>query len=284
MDKKTLIVRTLSGIVYVALIICAILINDFVFAAIFATLCVLTTYEFHKLTAKQENVNTLAWIGALGSFLLFVGNFLLHLKNDLAFINSKLFYLAIIILAVYVLLIFAVFIIEIFRKKPNPVHNIAYFLLGQIYITVPFVFMFEIFKEFNAVFLLALFVLIWTNDVFAYLIGSLVGKHKLCERISPNKSWEGFFGGLVGALIAGFVFSKIYAENINLIQWLGFAFVVAVFGALGDLFESLIKRTVGVKDSGNIMPGHGGFLDRLDSALFAAPAAMIYLYLILFLK
>jgi len=278
MNTKTLIIRTLSGIVYVALIFCAIMFNKYLFAIFFGILCVLTTYEFHKLTNKQENVNALAWLGAAGSLLLFATIFLFYIKNENFYFNFKL---APIFILIYVLLVFSVLIIEILRKKANPVNNIAYFLLSQIYIAVPFAFllMMNFEKKGQPILLLALFVLIWANDVFAYLVGSLAGRHKLIVRISPNKSWEGLFGGLVGALIAGFVFSKINTD-LNLIQWLGFALVIVIFGTLGDLFESLIKRTVGVKDSGNIMPGHGGFLDRLDSVLFAAPAAFIYLMMI----
>lgn len=268
MNTKILITRTLSGTVYVVLIVCAIILNKYSFAVVFAILCVCTTYEFHKLTNKQENVSALALAGMLSSFLIFTGNFLLYQKKEFDILFS-----------IYFIFIFGTFIIEIFRKKPYPVNNIAYFLFGQIYIAVPFVFMFEIFEKYNAIFLLALFILIWANDVFAYLVGSLFGRHKLCERISPNKSWEGFLGGLAGALIAGFIFWKFNTE-LNLIQWLVFALIIVVFSTLGDLFESLIKRTSGVKDSGNIMPGHGGFLDRLDSILFAAPATFIYLTLI----
>ena len=281
---KTLITRTLSGAVYVALIVWAILWNDFAFAAVFAVLAALTTYEFHKLTNKQENVNALAWLGAVCSVLLFVSNFLMHLKNEIEYISSKLFYIAVIMIAIYTFLIFGTFIIEIFRKKSNPIHNIAYVFLGQIYIAIPFVLMFTIYEEFAAILLLSVFVIIWANDSFAYLIGSWLGKHKMCERISPKKSWEGFAGGLIGAFIVVCILFKFLPVeifnyyNLNLWQWLIFALIIVIFGTLGDLFESLIKRTIGVKDSGNIMPGHGGFLDRLDSVIFAVLPALTFLF------
>jgi len=130
----------------------------------------------------------------------------------------------------------------------------------------------------NPLYALALFAFVWVNDTFAYLVGSAIGKRKLFERISPKKTWEGFFGGLIFAVFAGFLFSHLTADN-NLIKWLGLAVVVVIFGTMGDLFESYIKRNLNVKDSGTILPGHGGLLDRLDSILFAAPAALLYLLL-----
>jgi len=273
---KNLIIRTLSGAVYVALIVCAILVkNDFIFPAIFAVLAALATYEFHKLTNKQENVNVLAWLGAVCSFLVFICEFFQN-QEDLFYSDSKWYEFAYVLPFVYIFLILSVFVIEIFRKKQNPINNIAYFLLGQIYIALPFIFLLLIKSKWGAIYLLSVFVIIWVNDTFAYLTGSTFGKHRLCERISPKKSWEGFFGGLVGALAAGFVFAK-FVDDTSLWQWLVFALIIVVFGTLGDLLESLIKRTVGVKDSGNIMPGHGGFLDRLDSVIFAALPAVIFL-------
>ena len=271
MNTKNLIIRTVSGVVYAVLIAGAIFYDKFFFAAEFAIIGILTTCEFHKLINKLENVDTLIWTGIVSSFVLFLSLILSYYNSDFQFLTEKL------IFCIYLLLIFCVFILEIFRKKPNPVNNIAYFLMGQIYIAVPFMCLISIRFNFERIILLAFFVIIWANDVFAYLVGSLIGKHKLCERISPNKSWEGFIGGMAGALIAGFVFSQFNSE-LNLLKWFLFAFIVAISGTLGDLFESLIKRTVGVKDSGNIMPGHGGFLDRLDSVLFAAPAVLIFLF------
>ncbi|MDR1542933.1 MAG: phosphatidate cytidylyltransferase [Prevotellaceae bacterium] len=275
---KTLIIRTLSGAVYVALIVSAILINQFFFAAVFGILAALTTYEFHKLTNKQVNVDALARLSAIASLLFFVQFFILNIAYDpYKFINADL--IEKVLTIIYLFTLFSIFIIEIFRKKTNPINNIACFILGQLYIAVPFAVSVTIFNK-NPLFLLALFVIIWVNDTFAYLVGSWLGKHRMCERISPKKSWEGFFGGLFGALLAGFVFSK-FVVDLSLIKWLAFAIIIVVFGTLGDLFESLIKRTVGVKDSGNIMPGHGGFLDRLDSVIFSVIPIAVYLAIII---
>ena len=139
--------------------------------------------------------------------------------------------------------------------------------------------------SYNYILLLALFVIIWASDTFAYLAGSLFGKHKLFPSISPNKSWEGVVGGLIGALLTAMVFYLTVSEptaceiSVSLIRWLIFAVVIVVFGTLGDLLESLLKRTVGVKDSGHIMPGHGGLLDRLDSVIFAVIPAAVYIFI-----
>jgi phosphatidate cytidylyltransferase len=268
---KPIITRSLSGIVYVALIVFAIMTNEYVFAIVFAILSALTTYEFHKLTNKQEGVDVNMWLAMIGSIFLFVVFSFAIVLN----LHFKLFSIPLIL---YITLLISTFIIEIFCKKPNSVNNTAYFLLGQIYIAVPFAVAILIFEN-KPIYLLALFVIIWANDTFAYLAGSAFGKHKMFVRISPKKSWEGFAGGALGTLLTGYVFS-LFVSELNLLQWLGFALILVVFGTLGDLFESLIKRTIGVKDSGNIMPGHGGLLDRLDSVIFSVIPICIYLIVI----
>lgn len=133
---------------------------------------------------------------------------------------------------------------------------------------------------FNVTLLIAMFVTIWLNDTGAYLVGVSIGKHKMFERISPKKSWEGFIGGAVTALVTGYVFSLFFPQ-ISLLSWLIFSEIVVVFGTFGDLLESLMKRAIKVKDSGDVIPGHGGLLDRFDSMLLAAPAIFIYLSFLL---
>ena len=172
-------------------------------------------------------------------------------------------------------------ILELYRKQTNPVHNWAYFILGQIFIALPFSLLnFILFiNDWQPLVLLSVFVTIWVNDTGAYLTGVTIGKHRLFERISPKKSWEGFIGGAVFALLSGYIFSLLI-PGIQLINWLIFSEIIVVFGTFGDLIESLMKRTVGVKDSGDLIPGHGGLLDRFDSMLLAAPVIFIYLSLL----
>jgi phosphatidate cytidylyltransferase len=157
------------------------------------------------------------------------------------------------------------------------------FLFG--YILLPFIFIVKIsfgIKDYNPKIIIGLFILIWTNDTFAYLVGKSVGKHKLYHRISPKKTIEGFLGGIIFSIIAGYLISKMYirptenfsAKSISI--WIIIALIVGVFGTIGDLIESKFKRIAGVKDSGKIMPGHGGILDRLDSVIFVAP--IVYLF------
>ena len=160
--------------------------------------------------------------------------------------------------------------------------NLWYSVFAYFYIIIPLSCLVFI-HWLNPLYTLALFAFVWVNDTFAYLVGSAIGKRTLFERISPKKTWEGFFGGLIFAVFAGFLFSHFttdYCSTNNLIKWIGLAVVVVIFGTMGDLFESYIKRNLNVKDSGTILPGHGGLLDRLDSILFAAPVALIYLLLV----
>ncbi len=259
--------RTLSGFFFVLIIIGSIIWNQFSFAGVFALITGWTVYEFHKLTNQHHQIDVLPLAGIVGAVLLFTISF---------------FYASGIIIypgfSVYGLYVVAVLVIELYRRKENPVNNWAYFLLGQVVIALPFSLLsFILFIEsYNPLILIAVFATIWVNDTGAYLVGMTFGKHRLFERVSPKKSWEGFIGGAVAALASGYVFS-LFIPEINLIQWLIFSEIVVVFGTFGDLLESLLKRTVNVKDSGDVIPGHGGLLDRFDSMLLAAPAVFIYL-------
>jgi phosphatidate cytidylyltransferase len=176
------------------------------------------------------------------------------------------------------------FIAELYTKAPNPINNWAYTMLSQMYIALPFAMVNVLaFRGvgngvvYNYLAPLSIFVFLWTNDTGAYCIGSLIGKHRLFERISPKKSWEGSIGGGVVAIGVSFILAH-YFPFMSMMEWAGLALVVVIFGTWGDLTESLLKRQLHVKDSGNILPGHGGMLDRFDSSLMAIPAAVVYLY------
>jgi CDP-diglyceride synthetase len=187
----------------------------------------------------------------------------------------------------YLFLIIYLIISELYLQKPNPVNNMAYSTLAQLYIGLPFallnVLAFQVDNtgtvSYNYALPLSIFIFIWLNDTGAYCFGTLFGKHRLFERISPKKSWEGFIGGAVITLITGFVLGRFF-PFLSSIEWAGLGLVVSIFGTWGDLVESMIKRHMGIKDSGTFFPGHGGILDRFDSLLIAVPAAVIYLYVI----
>ena len=178
------------------------------------------------------------------------------------------------------------FILELFRNKPNPFQNIAFSIMGLVWISVPLsLFLCLGFLPFQAgqympVMIMAYFIILWLSDTGAYLAGTLLGRHKLFPRISPNKTWEGSVGGLLLALLAGSL-NYILFHHLQLGQWLCLAIIINVSGTLGDFTKSMLKRTAGVKDSGNLLPGHGGILDRFDSLIGSAPFAFIYLYYIL---
>lgn len=262
--------RTLSGFIFVVIIVGSILLNQYTFAAVFSLICGLTIHEFHKITNNQTDVNVNDWLAVFGGVTLFISTFLYSSK----ILPFTVFFL-------YGFYLILVLIYELYRQKTNPIHNWAYFILGQTYIALPFSMLNFILyvNDYRPIILLSVFVTIWVNDTGAYLTGVTFGKHRLFERISPKKSWEGFVGGALSALLSGYLFSKAIPD-ISLINWFIFSEIIVIFGTFGDLAESLIKRTVGVKDSGDLIPGHGGLLDRFDSMLLAAPAALMYLYLV----
>ena len=177
-----------------------------------------------------------------------------------------------------------VIIFELFRKNNPSWKRVGVYLTGFAYISIPFGLMNFFYYTpdsgtLQVGILIGLFAIVWSNDVFAYLVGSMIGKHRILERISPKKSWEGSIGGLLFALLAAYILSLFYAQ-LSLSRWLVMAVVIVVFGTVGDFAESMLKRQAGVKDSGNLLPGHGGVLDRFDAVMFATP--FVYFYLNLF--
>ena len=216
---------------------------------------------------------------------LFLLSFLPNLHNFLLLLFGFLHYMFCLLLLLLLLLLYLM-ISELYLKKANPMLNWAYSMLSQLYIGLPFallnVLAFHNDPEYssvsyNPILPLSIFIFLWLSDTGAYCVGSLIGKHRLFERISPKKSWEGSIGGGVVAIGASFILAH-YFTIMSMWEWAGLALVVVIFGTWGDLTESLLKRQLHVKDSGTILPGHGGMLDRFDSALMAIPAAVFYLY------
>lgn len=269
MQNKNLIQRTVFGALFVGTIASSILVSPWLFLGVFLLVSSLAIGEFHKVINHSGHIEVMVGPAIVANCILFLVFFSKHLSELIPF-N---------LIPLYGLFIILVLISELFRHRHRPLHNWAYFFLGQVMISLPFALLSNIlfFKgSWNPYLLLAIFVIIWVNDSFAYLIGSAFGKHRLFERISPKKSWEGFIGGAVASLIVSYAFS-FFSTDLVWWQWLIFSVLVVVFGTFGDLMESLMKRSVGVKDSGRFIPGHGGLLDRFDSMLLAVP--VIYLYL-----
>lgn len=276
---KNLITRTISGIIFVAIMVAGLSFNATAMTFLFVLITSLTLWEFTGLVNDREDVSVNRLITTVAGvyFFLAVAGFCSGLTPAAVFIP-------------YLLTIVYLFVSELYLKQSDPVHDWAYTMLAQLYIALPLSCINMLaFKStdggvyFDRILPLCIFIFLWMNDTGAYCVGSLLGRHKLFPRISPGKSWEGSIGGaiLVMALAAaiGYYVKDQYSTIMrHELHWVGLALVVVVFGTWGDLVESLLKRTLGIKDSGNIMPGHGGMLDRFDSSLMALPAAVIYLY------
>lgn len=272
---KNLIIRALTGIIFVVVLVGAICIHPTLFLLLFTLITGLTVWEFCGLMKHYESATLQRAINALGGMYLFIATFVY--ANGLT--DGKIF-------LPYLLLLIAAMIAELYYKAPNPINNWAFTLFAQAYCAGTFSMLNFIgavpgtpgVMTYTPLFIMAIFIFVWLDDTGAYLVGSMIGKRRLFERISPKKSWEGFFGGLVAALAASQAFAW-YAPEISRYNWLGLAAIVVLFGTWGDLIESLLKRTLGVKDSGNVLPGHGGMLDRFDSVMLAVPASYIYIEL-----
>lgn len=274
---KDLVVRTISGAVLLLLVVGALWLSKWSTGALFAVVMVGSLVEFYRLCHKK-GVEPMYSVGIATSLAIFGLAFAVFMQwgTPATETTARLVLCALL----YIMLIVpATFVCELWRKSPTPIANIATTFMGVIYVALPMATLLFIPQmlvgKWSAWAMLAFISIVWVNDVFAYLVGVTLGKHRLCERISPKKSWEGFFGGLVGAVGVAVLFGHLFEGNLLL--WGGLGLVTALAGVAGDLVESLIKREVNVKDSGKMMPGHGGFLDRFDALYLAAPFALFYL-------
>lgn len=272
---KNLIYRILTGIIFVSILLGSILYSQYSYALVLCGVEILALFEFYNLINKSNATKRYKYLDICGGIMLFGGSFIFFS----GIVSSPIMFIPFL---VYLLVLF---ISKLYTKEENPVRSLANSILGQVYIAVPFsllnylAFNYDYTGTYHYSYLFALFIIIWINDSFAYVFGVTLGKHRLFERISPKKSWEGFFGGAACAILSAFAFAH-YFNALSIIQWIGFAALVVTFGTFGDLIESLFKRTLNVKDSGNILPGHGGILDRFDSMIFVIPALFIYIQLI----
>lgn len=295
MDKN-LVQRIITGAVFLIVLIGGIVWSMWSFVILFFAISMLGLSEFYTL-CKVGGTAPNRIIGLLLGFFGFAWMFIVAYEDPLRKIDNVFHVLAALLPFLVFLGCFLLFPFELFRQKEKPFVNIALTLLGPFYIVVPFALWIIVtmsygipspitmFTEGNLHYpdypynwhpLLGFFFILWTSDTMAYVCGRLFGKHKLFERISPKKTWEGYIGGMLFSFGIAYVVSIFYKE-ISWPHWMVVAFLVTVFGTLGDLTESMFKRSIGVKDSGNILPGHGGILDRFDAVLLASPFVCLYL-------
>ena len=277
------IVRTITGVLFVAVLVCSFL-RPQAMVLLFALITGLTIWEFTGLVNEREHVTVNRLISTVAGVYFFfaVAGFSSDLTPSAVFIP-------------YLVSIIYLMVAELYLKNEDPIHSWAYTMMAQIYIALPFSLLNTLafhlapqgYVTYDALLPLSVFVFLWMNDTGAYLCGSLLGKHKLFPRISPGKSWEGSIGGgilvIAVAVLVWYLADQYQLNQLGLsaVEWAGLGLTVVIFGTWGDLVESLFKRTLGIKDSGNILPGHGGMLDRFDSSLLAIPAAVVYLYTIM---
>ncbi len=252
--NKNLIIRSISGLVLVFVIIASILYSEFSRYTILSLIGLLGCWEFLGIY-KKNNIRVIPYFPIIYSI-----------------VGLILFYVGLVgaIIPLIVLYFLHRTITELYRKNENPLESITYEVFSVLYTILPMILLttYDIFAIF------AVIIFVWINDVGAYLVGSTLGKRRLFERISPKKSWEGFWGGFFFVVAFSTVFGY-YSPDHNYIYWIVVAAILSVSAVFGDLFESLMKRSVGIKDSGNIIPGHGGILDRFDALYFASFAYFI---------
>ncbi len=267
--------RFITGIIGVSIMIGAILWNEYSFSALFLFITVMAMCEFYSWCEKNA-IQPQKFMGVLIGMLVFL--FFSYFNNT--FIPVKLF-------VVILPLVFCIFIRELYAKSENPFTNIAITILGVVYLALPMALMNLISQfglenssgNYHPKIIIGYLFIVWASDIGGYFFGKKFGKRKLFERISPNKTWEGSMGGTLSALVMAFVVSN-YFSDLHLIDWLILAAIVVAAGTLGDLVESMFKRSIHIKDSGNTLPGHGGFLDRFDAIFISAPFVFTYLQLL----
>ena len=276
---NNLVLRALTGVVFVAVLVGGILYSPLTFVALFALVTGLTVWEFSGIVNRHAGASVNRLINTAAAVYLFCAfaGFCADYVPSRAFVP-------------YLVSVVYLLVSELYLKKADPLKNWAYAFASQVYIALGFsllcvlAFQYDALSgrvQFEPIYPLSVFLFLWTSDTGAYVCGSLLHRRfpaKLFERISPNKSWVGSIDGGLLCLAVGGVLAHFFPDKLTLACWLGLGLTVCVFGTWGDLVESLLKRQLGIKDSGHMLPGHGGMLDRFDSSLLAIPAAVLYLY------
>lgn len=278
---KNLLTRTLAGLVYIAAIIASLVFGDIYFVLLLSIFAIAGVQEFVKVMVnvdRADNRMTRGW-DMVGAATIVVFNAIQ--ASDWHSLSPMP---AGIVLSPILLYIVVRMVVQLYIKQPDPMHSLTTSLAAQVYVSVPLALMTYMYYIYSPMLLLAMFIMIWLNDTGAYVAGSLLGRHKLFERLSPKKSWEGFFGGLVftvGGALAIYYLMDSWLCGMSVAAAIGMGLVVTVFSTWGDLVESMLKRSAGVKDSGHLIPGHGGILDRIDSLLLVVPALLYYLSVVM---
>ncbi len=269
---KDIYIRTITGVFFIIAVIGSVLLHPLAFFGVMFVFTFIGLNEFFLLSglkdSRKKNVAYYLFGMLIYSLVGLIG---------LGYVDIIFSYLLLLLFPVTIIL-------ELFRKENPGWRRIGIYYTGWFYVAIPFGLLCTLFltpasENYFIGILIGLFVIIWSSDVFAYLTGSMIGKHKLFERLSPKKTWEGSIGGLLFALLAAYILSIIY-NQLSLVEWMILAVIIVIAGTLGDLSESFLKRQAGVKDSGKLLPGHGGILDRFDATLFATPFVFVYVNLI----
>lgn len=265
--------RAITAFFFTLVMLGSIFFGAATFTFFYLLLSLIALLEFYKLikTSKVRPHEVVGTVTAAAIFLSVAAHYLGYFDNRY--------------LLVLIPLSTAIFISELYRREAVPYAGISFTLSGLVYVTMPFCFFYALgfaFEEgtYNYHYPLAFLLMLWASDTGQYLFGRKLGKTKLFERHSPKKTWEGFMGGVFTSVLVGFLISLFFKE-LSAPGWMGMAVLIVGFGTLGDLVESMLKRSLQVKDSGNILPGHGGILDRFDGLLIAAPIVFAYLSLLL---
>ncbi len=262
--------RAITGLFFVIIMLGSLFCGSYIFTGFYIFLSLVCLMEFFGLvkTTGIRPHRTIGYIAALIIFASVAGKYFFQFETKWLLINIPIF--------------FGIFILELFKKSKIPFSNIAYTFLGLIYTIIPFVFFHNIAflsGSYNYHLALSFLLMLWANDTGAYIFGLNFGRHRLFERHSPKKTWEGFIGGIFTSFLVAFILSYFFKEY-NYYEWMGVALLISCFGTMGDLIESMFKRSIEIKDSGSILPGHGGLLDRFDGLFLSAPAVFVYLYLL----
>lgn len=276
---SNLLLRSISGSAYVAIVVCAVLLkNPAVYVAVFSLFALMGVWEYSRLVQNNRTRPIRSIVDGLAASYIFT----ITLFSGISGIDRILY-------VPYVAYLLYIFIRNLYTEGENGMTDLAKTILGQVYVAgglsmanfIAFSSDSMTFADFNSPLLLSVFILIWVNDTGAYIVGSTLGRHKMAPKISPKKSWEGFVGGVVFAMICAMLLGHFWIRNgMDWYVWALVGGIAAVAATWGDLVESKLKRTAGVKDSGWIIPGHGGILDRIDSVLITLPFVYVMLLII----